>query len=190
MSLEGLQRRSSDNPSKSTKSSSNNPPLEPRSIKSLLLAVSIPLILGIVDAIFNNPNQDFYKELKKPKWNPPGWLFGLAWSILYPTMGLASWLVWSEGGHHEKQKKFEKQKEQALQLYILQLFLNLLWPYFFFGLHNIKLALIDIIALDLVLILCIMSFDKVNHLASNLLKPYFAWVSFATLLTYSILTMN
>lgn len=188
MSIQGLHKRSShkaqdDEEEKITKSSFKYQSLiEAKDIKPLLIAILIPLILGIIDAFINNPNQDFYRNLKKPSWNPPGWLFGLAWSILYPLMGLASWLLWKQGG-------FKKQK-CTLGIYILQLIINLLWPYFFFGLHNIKLALVDIVALDVLLIGCIISFNAVNQLASTLFKPYFAWVSFATVLNYAILSMN
>ncbi|KAH7444817.1 hypothetical protein KP509_02G093200 [Ceratopteris richardii] len=97
-------------------------------------------------------------------------------------MGLASWLVWAEGG-------WVKQKP-ALGLYIVQLVLNLLWPYTFFGQHNILLALVDIVALDFVLAACVQAFSKANHVAGNLMKPYLAWVLFATALNFSLWTLN
>lgn len=189
MSQEGLHQRAAqkaqddDDDNKSTEASSKTHScIQANDIKPLLIATLIPLFLGVIDALFNNPNQDFYTNLKKPSWNPPGWLFGLAWSILYPLMGFASWLLWKQGG-------FQKQ-QSTLGLYSLQLIFNLLWPYFFFGLHNIKLALIDIAALDVLLILCIISFSSVSQLASTLFKPYLLWVSFATVLNYAILAMN
>ncbi|KAI5058009.1 hypothetical protein GOP47_0028024 [Adiantum capillus-veneris] len=188
MSTEGLHKRPShkaedEEEDTTTKVSSTRSSFtRAKDVVPLAIAVLIPLILGIIDAILNNPNQDFYRNLKKPSWNPPGWLFGLAWSIIYPLMGFASWLLWKQGG-------FEKQKF-TLGLYMLQLIINLLWPYFFFGLHSIKLALVDIVALDLLLVICIISFKSVNQLASTLFKPYLAWVSFATVLNYSILAMN
>lgn len=185
MSSEGLSKRARDNkPEDDYHEAPTKPPVakHTKGLKSLLIAVSVPLLLGVLDAFFFNPNQPFYQQLKKPFWNPPGWLFGLAWSLLYPTMGLASWLVWVEGGW--------KRQQHALGLYLLQLTLNLLWPAIFFGLHNLSLALIDIVALVIVLAVCINAFTPVNHVAGNLLKPYLAWVAFATLLNFSLLMMN
>uniref|UniRef100_A0A0D6R6G0 TspO/MBR-related protein n=1 Tax=Araucaria cunninghamii TaxID=56994 RepID=A0A0D6R6G0_ARACU len=153
-----------------------------KGIKSLAVSVAIPLVLGIADAIFFSPNSDYYKQLKKPSWNPPGWLFGLAWTVLYTLMGVASWLVWVEGG-------FQKQA-RPLTIYGVQLIINLLWPPLFFGLHRIGLALIDIFLLDVAVFVCLGAFRSVNHVAGNLLTPYLAWVLFATVLNYRIYTLN
>merc|ERR1711915_769624 len=142
-----------------------------KGVKSLLIAVAIPLVLGILDAVFFSPNSSYYKELKKPWWNPPGWLFGFAWTVLYSLMGLASWLVWVEGG-------FQKQSRPLL-IYGVQLFINLLWPAIFFGLKKPGLALLDIALLDVAVYVCMDAF-----------KPYLAWVLFATALNYRIYTLN
>merc|ERR1711915_205420 len=148
-----------------------------KGVKSLLIAVAIPLVLGILDAVFFSPNSSYYKELKKPWWNPPGWLFGFAWTVLYSLMGLASWLVWVEGG-------FQKQSRPLL-IYGVQLFINLLWPAIFFGLKKPGLALLDI-----AVYFCMDPFKPVNHVAADLFKPYLAWVLFATALNYRIYTLN
>lgn len=150
-------------------------------VPSLLVAVSIPLVLGVIDGIVNSPGP-WYLTLKKPWWNPPGFLFGLAWSVLYPVMGLASWLVWADGG-------FQKQG-YPLTLYAVQLVLNLAWPALFFGFHAIVLALIDIVALVVVIAMTVSAFQPVNHVAANLMKPYLVWVIFATALNLSILLKN
>uniref|UniRef100_A0A0C9QWZ6 TSA: Wollemia nobilis Ref_Wollemi_Transcript_2310_1165 transcribed RNA sequence n=1 Tax=Wollemia nobilis TaxID=56998 RepID=A0A0C9QWZ6_9CONI len=153
-----------------------------KGIKSLLISVAIPLVLGILDAVFFSPNSDYYKQLKKPWWNPPGWLFGLAWTVLYALMGVASWLVWVEGG-------FQKQA-RPLIIYGVQLIINLLWPPIFFGLHRIGLALIDICLLDVAVIVCLSAFRSVKDVAGFLLTPYLGWVLFATFLNYRIYTLN
>jgi len=150
-------------------------------VPSLLVAVSIPLVLGMIDGILNSPGP-WYATLKKPWWNPPGFLFGLAWSVLYPIMGLASWLVWADGG-------FEKQG-YPLTLYALQLLLNLAWPTLFFGSHAILLALIDILLLLVLIAMTVSAFQPVNHVAANLMKPYLTWVVFAAALNLSILLKN
>jgi tryptophan-rich sensory protein len=151
-------------------------------ITSLIVAVGTPLVLGIIDAVINNPSTQWYKDLKKPRWQPPSFLFGGAWSILYPLMGLASWLVWAEGG-------WAKQS-YPLTLYGIQLALNLLWPALFFGIRNLGLALVDIVALAAAIIATLLAFKPVNEIAANLLKPYLAWVLFATALNYKLWELN
>lgn len=150
--------------------------------KSLAVAVGIPLVLGVVDALFNSPGTKWYFELKKPRWQPPSFLFGGAWSVLYPLMGLASWLVWAEGG-------WAKQA-YPLTLYAVQLAFNLAWPALFFGAKNLGGALVDIICLDVALIATVLAFKPVNEVAANLLKPYLAWVLFATALNYKLWDLN
>lgn len=151
-------------------------------VKSLVVFVGVPLLLGSVDALFNSPTSKWFADLKKPWWEPPGPIFGGAWSLLYPLMGLASWLVWAEGGFHKQ--------GMPLTLYVLQLVLNLLWPMFFFGWKNLSLALVDILILDGVLAATINSFQQVNQVAANLLKPYLAWVLFATVLNFNLWLNN
>jgi benzodiazapine receptor len=150
-------------------------------VPSLLVAVSIPLVLGMIDGIVSSPGP-WYLTLKKPWWNPPGFLFGLAWSVLYPIMGLASWLVWADGG-------FDKQG-YPLTLYGVQLALNLAWPVLFFRSHAIVVALFDILALVVAVVMTVSAFQPVNHVAANLLKPYLVWVTFAAALNLSILLKN
>lgn len=149
---------------------------------SLVVAVALPFVAGVANALLNNPNSAWYKNLKKPSFNPPDWLFGVAWGILYPVMGLASWLVWSEGG-------FKKQL-YPLAAYTVQLIINLLWPVIFFRAQKIRLALIDISALVVAVGITIVLFKPVNPLAAYLLIPYFAWVAFATFLNYKYLVLN
>ncbi len=151
-------------------------------ITSLIVAVGIPLVLGIIDSVINNPSTQWYKDLKKPRWQPPSFLFGGAWSIIYPLMGLASWLVWAEGGWAKH--------SYPLTLYGIQLALNLLWPALFFGIRNLGLALVDIVALAAAIIATLLAFKPVNEIAANLLKPYLAWVLFATALNYKLWELN
>lgn len=151
-------------------------------MQSLYIAVGIPLVLGFIDSIFNSPLQKWYFELRKPKWQPPGPVFGGAWSLLYPLMGLASWLVWVEGG-------FAKQA-LPLTLYAVQLVLNLAWQALFFGAKRLGAAFYDILLLDVTLIATIAAFQPVNEVAANLLKPYLAWVLFATALSWRLWDLN
>lgn len=150
--------------------------------KSLYFTVALPLVLGIAVSLFNRPDSQWYFDLKKPRWQPPGFLFGGAWSVLYPLMGLASWLVWAEGG-------FAKQA-LPLALYATQLALNLAWPVLFFGAKRLRGALWDILLLDVAVVATFAAFRPVNAVAANLLKPYLAWVLFATALNFKLCELN
>lgn len=124
-----------------------------------------------------------YKKLKKPGFNPPNWIFGPVWTLLYGLMGWSLYLV------------FENAPNQAAILpsviaFTLQLALNYLWTYLFFGKRNIKAALYEIILLWIAITATILLFNPINALASYLLLPYLAWVSFAVLLNYSIYKLN
>lgn len=150
-------------------------------VPSLAVAVALPLVLGTVVGMLCGPNQ-WYKDLNKPAWTPPGPIFGLIWTMVYPLMGLASWLVWANGG-------FQKQAF-PLGVYFVQLALNLLWSVIFFGMQNITLAFVDILALAAAVFTSIGAFQPVNPVAANLMKAYFLWVLFAALLTLTILMKN
>lgn len=125
---------------------------------------------------------DFYAQLNLPTWAPPAWLFGPVWSVLYLIMGIASWLVWREGG-------FRKAR-LALSLYLLQLGINSLWSWLFFAWNFGALAFVEIVILWFVLLATIVSFRKHNMLASVSMIPYLLWVTFATALAWNAWRMN
>jgi len=124
----------------------------------------------------------WYAGLEKPSWNPPGWLFGPVWMALYSLMGVAVWTVWRRGGFLANRT--------PLLLFLGQLVLNALWTPFFFGFHNPGLALIDILLLWFAIIATLLAFSRVHRLAGALLVPYLAWVSFASLLNFTIWRLN
>lgn len=124
----------------------------------------------------------WYAGLNKPVWNPPAWLFGPVWTVLYLMMGTAAWVVWREGGLQSRR--------WSLGLFLLQLFLNAIWTPVFFAMHQIGMALVDITLLWLVLGATLIAFWKVNRLAGFLLVPYLAWVSFAAFLNFTLWQMN
>ncbi len=126
----------------------------------------------------------WYPTLVKPVFNPPNWVFAPVWTMLYTFMGIAAGLIWNEIENKTKEVKI------ALQYFILQLGLNALWSYLFFGLQNLVLASIEIILLLLILVECYKLFKPINATAAKLFIPYIVWVSFATLLTCSILYLN
>jgi translocator protein len=124
----------------------------------------------------------WYAALLKPSWNPPAWLFGPVWSLLYVLMAVAAWLVWREGGW--------KTQQRQLRLFLLQWLLNALWTPLFFGMHQLGPAFAEIIILWLVLAATLISFWGVRKIAGVLLVPYLAWVSFAAALNFAIWRLN
>ena len=126
----------------------------------------------------------WYPTLVKPSFNPPNWIFAPVWSMLYIMMGIAAGLVWDR-------IDFEKELvKKALVLFAIQLGLNALWSYLFFGLHNPMLAGIEIILLWLMIFETYTQFAKINKIAGYLFIPYLAWVSFALVLNGSIWWLN
>ena len=125
---------------------------------------------------------EWYRQLQKPSWNPPGWLFGPVWTTLYLMMAVAAWLVWRRGGFAARRP--------ALLLFLTQLALNALWTPLFFGLRSPGLALVDIVLLWAVLVATGVAFARVHRGAALLLAPYLAWVSFASFLNYTIWSLN
>ena len=124
----------------------------------------------------------WYAGLVKPAWNPPGWIFGLVWTVLYALMAVAAWRVWLQGG-------WARQK-RALGLFLLQWTLNALWTPLFFGLHQPGWALAEILVLLAANLATNRAFWRVDRLAGLLLLPYAAWVSFATVLNWTIWRLN
>ena len=147
----------------------------------LLVSLGIPFGFAYLGSTVTTPSIDtWYATLNKPFFNPPNWIFGPVWSLLYFLMGISSFLVW------KKQRKIKT----PLKIYGVQLVLNFLWSYLFFGLHRPSLSLFEIIILWIFILMTIKSFYKVDKVAGYLLIPYIAWVSFAAFLNYSIVILN
>lgn len=125
---------------------------------------------------------EWYASLAKPSWNPPNWIFAPVWSVLYVLMGVAAWLVWRRAGFSGA--------GTALGLFAVQLMLNALWSYLFFGLHRIDLALLDIVILWAAILAVTVLFWRVHKWAGGLMLPYIAWVSFASLLNVVLWRLN
>ncbi|KAJ2941616.1 hypothetical protein O0L34_g14673 [Tuta absoluta] len=126
----------------------------------------------------------WYDNLKKAPWNPPKWVFGPAWTVLYSGMGYASYLVWEECDG------FTEDAALPLTLYGGQLLLNWAWTPIFFGLKDYKLALIEISVLGGAAAATAAAFFKVNQTAGLLMLPYLAWLGYATSLSYYIWKNN
>jgi len=126
---------------------------------------------------------EWYAFLNKPFFNPPNWLFAPVWTILYTMMGVAAALVWHQGINHDGVKS-------ALIIFGVQMVFNALWSTVFFGMRQPLYALFVIVTLWILIALCISKFNKINKTAGLLLVPYLLWVSFATVLNFSIYWLN
>nr|XP_032523520.1 translocator protein-like [Danaus plexippus plexippus] len=126
----------------------------------------------------------WYDDLKKPSWNPPKWVFGPAWTVLYSGMGYASYLVYEECGG------LTDDAVLPLSLYGAQLALNWAWTPIFFGLKDLKLAFIEISVLSGAAIATTVSFYCVSRNAGALMLPYLGWLAYASSLSYYIWKNN
>ena len=123
--------------------------------------------------------RSWYPTLTKPAWNPPGWVFGPVWTVLYAMMAVAAWLVWRQAGWGG-----------ALALFGMQLALNAAWSPLFFGLHRIDLALGDIVLMWAAIVATMVAFWKVTPAAGWLFVPYLLWVTFAMALNFALWRLN
>ena len=151
----------------------------------IVLVVMTCLVIGYLSGIVTRESiLTWYPTLVKPVFNPPNWLFGPVWTLLYAMMGVAGGLIWN---HIESDRENVK---KAFLFFIIQLGLNALWSYLFFGLHNPLIALIEIILLWLMIFETYTQFKRIDKVAGLLLIPYLLWVSFATVLNASIWWLN
>jgi tryptophan-rich sensory protein len=122
----------------------------------------------------------WYRTLAKPAWNPPDWVFGPVWTVLYIMMAVAAWLVWKTGDR----------VRPAMVLFAVQLALNLAWTFIFFSFESPGLALIEIAFMWLAVLFTMLAFFGRQTTAGWLFVPYLAWVSFAAALNFAIWWMN
>jgi tryptophan-rich sensory protein len=146
------------------------------------LGISVLLSFGAASfgAIFG-PGA-WYASLAKPTWNPPGWVFGPVWTVLYLMMAVAAWVVWRSGR--------PAAVALPLALYGVQLVLNALWSWIFFGLHRPGLAFAELLCLWLAILGTMLCFHRHSRAACWMLAPYLAWVSFASVLNLAIWRLN
>ncbi len=126
--------------------------------------------------------REWYPTLAKPPWNPPSWVFGPAWTLLYILMSGAAWRIW--------ERRDQTGATTTLWLHGAQLVLNALWSVLFFGMQRPDLALINIIALLTILVVIQFRLRRIDPVAAWLWAPYVAWVTFATALNKAIWLLN
>ena len=152
----------------------------------LLIAIIVCEVVGSIGSIFTFPNiPTWYASLAKPFFSPPNWLFGPVWSFLFLLMGIAIYLVWEN-----KKKNLAKKRQNAINWFGVQFAFNVLWSFLFFGLRNPLFGFVGIILLWASIALTISAFEKVDKKAAYLLVPYLLWVSFASILNFSVMLLN
>ena len=151
-----------------------------RSAVGLISWIAVCMAAGWIGSRFT-PGE-WYASLAKPAWNPPDSVFGPVWSTLYVLMGVAAWLVWRKAGFAGARV--------AIGLFIIQLFLNSLWSFLFFGVHQPGLAFIEMLVLWLVILATTTGFWRVSVPAGILLLPYLCWVGFAIALNFELWRLN
>ena len=150
----------------------------------LFISILIPLLVGAISGFFTTSGVNGWFALaNKPWFNPPNWIFAPVWTTLYVLMGIALFLVW-------KSDADKSIKQTAIILFTLQLALNFFWSIIFFKLQQPGWAFVEIILMWLMILLTILWFGKINAAAAWLLVPYICWVSFASVLNYSIWKLN
>lgn len=154
-------------------------------VTRILAIVVTCLVIGYFSGmVTRSAITTWYPTLIKPGFNPPNWVFAPVWTTLYVIMGVAAGLVWNQ---IEEQREAVK---KALIFFAIQLVLNALWSYLFFGLRNPILAGLEIIVLWLMIFETYIQFSKINVISGYLFLPYIAWVSFAAVLNGSIWWLN
>ncbi len=152
----------------------------------LIISIAICEGVGIIGGLITGSSiQTWFSTLNKPSFNPPNWIFGPVWTLLYLLMGIAVYLVWKRLDHQAS-----KDVKISLRFFGVQLALNFAWTILFFGLHSPLAAFIDICMLWLAIVGTISVFYKVSRISALLLLPYLAWVSFALCLNYALWQLN
>ena len=154
-----------------------------RNIIALAICIAIPLITGGIAGLVTSSNiESWHAYLEKPSFNPPNWLFGPVWTMLYILMGISLFMIWKEPD--------SAQRKSALRLFCVQLLLNFAWSFIFFYFHQTGFAFLEIIVLWIAILLMIISFYRLNRSAAFLQLPYLGWVTFAGVLNASIWYLN
>ena len=142
----------------------------------LLVTFAASGIGGFVTSSFKEP---WYSEIVLPTFNPPSWVFGPVWTILYILMSVAIWVIWNNSLN-----------KKILQVYFVHLFFNAIWSIIFFGFHQILFALIDLGIILIFIIWLMKIYYQINKISFVLMIPYLLWSSYALILNTTIFYLN
>jgi tryptophan-rich sensory protein len=154
-------------------------------ILRIITVIVACLAVGYLSSLVTRDNiPTWYATINKPSFNPPNWVFAPVWTLLYIMMGYAAGRIWNNLETNRDNVK------RAFIFFLVQLILNALWSFLFFGLKNPMLSFFEILLLWAMIYETYCQFKKVDKIASYFLIPYLAWVSYATLLNGSIWYLN
>lgn len=149
--------------------------------KSLIINLLIPLAVGGISALITGDGFTEYRDVAKPYLSPPAVLFPIVWTILYIFMGISSYIIWER----DKDKT-----RRPVTVYAIQLFLNFMWPIFFFSFKAYLFSFIWILLLWAFVLATVIEFSKVSKFAGLLQLPYLLWTSFAAYLNLGVFLLN
>lgn len=150
----------------------------------LAFALVLCLGAGFIGSLFNMGSVDtWYREINRPSFTPPDWIFGPVWTLLFIMMAVSLYLVYVNVTDR-------KQAMKAYTVFGIQLFLNIVWSLLFFGLRSPTAAFVEIVILWAAIALNIYLFNKISKAAAALLVPYILWVTFAAVLNISFVMLN
>lgn len=176
-------------------------------IIKLLISIIICELAGIIGSVISMPGiNTWYRNLNKPSFNPPDWIFAPVWTLLFLLTGISFYLVWSKKWKAEnkigkiedvKWNNFSErlwsgdlEKFNIISIFFVQLLLNVVWSVVFFGINSIATAFSVILMLWVSIAFTIINFYRVSKASAYLLIPYILWVSFAIILNLAILLIN
>ena len=145
----------------------------------IALGIFLALCFGVAYLGAQFAPGEWHAALEKPSWNPPNWVFGPVWTMLYIMIAIAGWLVWTSAP-----------TSAAMWFWAAQLVFNAAWSWLFFGLHRMDIAFVDIVLVWLAILAFIITAWPISVTAALLFVPYLIWVSFASALNYSIWSLN
>ncbi len=153
-------------------------------ITKLSVSIGLTLLTGVIGSLFTSSAVNgWYLTLEKPVLNPPSWIFGPMWTLLYIMMGVAAFIIWKKGWSRRDVKL-------ALLIFGVQLLLNAGWSIIFFGLRSPGWALLELIVLWFIILWMMVIFYRISKPTIYLILPYLIWTGFAGYLNYAIWSLN
>ena len=151
--------------------------------KPYIISAAISLAVGTISGLLSMKGMQLYNAtVLKPALTPPGWVFGLVWTILYTLMGISAARVW--------QTQDSPERSRGLNLYVAQLIVNFFWSLIFFNAQAFGFAVIWLLLLWVLVLLMILQFYKVERIAALLQIPYLIWLTFAAYLNIGVWYLN
>ncbi|MBU4315549.1 tryptophan-rich sensory protein [Patescibacteria group bacterium] len=161
--------------------------MKAKQIFQLIGSIILCQLAGLLGSLFTIGAIDgWYQALNKPFFNPPSWLFGPVWTMLYTLMGVAFYLLWTRTPQLFKRNE----SKNLVFLFLIHLVFNAIWSPIFFGLHQIAFALVIIIVMVISLTYIMYKAWNIDRRVTYILIPYLAWILFASILNLALLILN